>query len=151
MNFHFLRPIFHIFRKELLEIQRDNILKLAIIIPLLQTTMFGFLQTTYGGGYALMICDEDNSRLSRQLMNTFQNSRSFFLAYLASEFGWVVAEVGRQPWAIQDMLPVKMAATHISVGHVQATFIMFFVLFAVLLLAEIKIMLKQIKIGPEGV
>ena len=75
---------------------------------------------------------------------------SFFLAYLASEMGWVVAEVGRQPWAIQDMLPVKMAATNIAAGHVQATFLLFFVLFTVLLLAEIKIMLKQIKIGPEG-
>jgi len=61
----------------------------------------------------------------------------------------VVAEVGRQPWAIQDMLPVKMAATNIGAGHVQATFLLFFVLFAILLLAEIKIMLKQIKIGPE--
>lgn len=76
---------------------------------------------------------------------------SFFLVYLASELGWVVAEVGRQPWAIQDMLPVKMAATSITTGSVQTTFIMFFVLFAILLLAEIKIMLKQINIGPEGV
>ncbi len=76
---------------------------------------------------------------------------SFFLALTASEFGWVVAEVGRQPWAIQNLLPVKMASTHIGVGHVQATFFMFFVVFTVLLLAEIKIMLKQIKIGPEGV
>jgi cytochrome d ubiquinol oxidase subunit I len=74
---------------------------------------------------------------------------SFFLVYLASELGWVVAEVGRQPWAIQDMLPVKMAATNISAGNVQATFVIFFVLFAVLMIAEIKIMLKQIKIGPE--
>jgi cytochrome d ubiquinol oxidase subunit I len=75
----------------------------------------------------------------------------FFITLLASEFGWVVAEVGRQPWAIQDMLPVKMATTNIAAGHVQATFFMFFILFAVLLLAEIKIMLKQIQIGPEGV
>lgn len=75
---------------------------------------------------------------------------SFFLAYLASEFGWVVAEVGRQPWAIQDMLPVKMAATNISAGHVQTTFFIFLVVFTLLLLAEIKIMLKQINIGPEG-
>jgi len=48
-------------------------------------------------------------------------------------------------------MPVKIATTNIGAGHVKATFIMFFVLFAVLLLAEIKIMLRQIKIGPEGV
>ncbi|OEU55411.1 MAG: cytochrome C oxidase subunit II, partial [Desulfobulbaceae bacterium S3730MH12] len=74
---------------------------------------------------------------------------SFFLALTASELGWVVAEVGRQPWAIQDLMPVKMATTDIAVGHVKTTFFMFFVLFGVLLLAEIKIMLRQIKIGPE--
>jgi len=74
---------------------------------------------------------------------------SFFLVLMASEFGWVVAEVGRQPWAIQDLLPVKVAATNIAAGHVATTFFIFFVLFAVLLIAEIKIMLKQIKIGPE--
>ncbi|MBW1634674.1 MAG: cytochrome ubiquinol oxidase subunit I [Deltaproteobacteria bacterium] len=76
---------------------------------------------------------------------------SFFMALTASELGWVVAEVGRQPWAIQDLMPVKVATTNIAAGHVKATFFMFFVLFAVLLLAEIKIMLRQIKIGPEGV
>jgi cytochrome d ubiquinol oxidase subunit I len=75
---------------------------------------------------------------------------SFFLALIASELGWVVAEVGRQPWAIQDLMPVKMATTDIAVGHVKTTFFMFFVLFGVLLLAEIKIMLRQIKKGPEG-
>lgn len=31
------------------------------------------------------------------------------LAYIASQAGWVVAEVGRQPWAIQDLLPVNAA------------------------------------------
>ncbi len=46
-------------------------------------------------------------------------------------------------------MPVKMATTDIAVGHVKTTFFMFFVLFGVLLLAEIKIMLRQIKIGPE--
>ena len=75
---------------------------------------------------------------------------SFFLALTASELGWVVAEVGRQPWAIQGLMPVKVATTDIAVGHVKTTFFMFFVLFGVLLLAEIKIMLRQIKKGPEG-
>jgi len=76
---------------------------------------------------------------------------SFFLAMISSQVGWIVAEVGRQPWAIQNLLPVKMATTKIAAGHVQTSLLIFFVLFAVLLIAEIKIMLKQIKIGPEGV
>jgi cytochrome d ubiquinol oxidase subunit I len=75
---------------------------------------------------------------------------SFFMMYLGSELGWVVAEVGRQPWAIQDMLPVKVASTNIGAGNVATTFFIFLTLFTVLLIAEIKIMLRQIKIGPEG-
>ncbi len=75
---------------------------------------------------------------------------SFFLGHVAGQMGWVVAEVGRQPWAIQGLMPVKVATTNIGVGHVQATFFIFLGLFALLLIAEIKIMLKQISIGPEG-
>lgn len=76
---------------------------------------------------------------------------SYFLGLVAQQTGWIVAEVGRQPWAIQGLLPVKVATTNLAVGHVQATFFMFLGLFTLLLIAEIKIMLKQISIGPEGV
>jgi len=74
---------------------------------------------------------------------------SILLGYIASELGWIVAEVGRQPWTIQDILPVGVATSHLSVGSVQTTFFMFLILFTVLLIAEIKIMLAQIKKGPE--
>ncbi len=76
---------------------------------------------------------------------------SFFVMLLASELGWVVAEVGRQPWAIQDMLPVKMASTSLASGNVKTTFFIFLVLFTVLMIAEVRIMIQQIKIGPEEV
>jgi cytochrome d ubiquinol oxidase subunit I len=71
------------------------------------------------------------------------------LGYLAGESGWVVAEVGRQPWAIQDMLPVGMATSQLATGAVQTTFWMFAVLFTFLLIAEIKIMFTQVKKGME--
>jgi cytochrome d ubiquinol oxidase subunit I len=73
----------------------------------------------------------------------------FFLSLIAHEAGWVVAEVGRQPWAIQGLLPVTVARTNLTTGTVQTTFFMFLVLFAILLFAEIRIMAKQISIGPE--
>lgn len=72
------------------------------------------------------------------------------LGYIAAEAGWIVAEVGRQPWAIQDLMPVGIAATKISTTNVQISFWMFAALFTLLLIAEIKIMTKQIKIGPNG-
>lgn len=72
------------------------------------------------------------------------------LAYIASQAGWVVAETGRQPWAIQDMLPTCAAVSRLQTGSVQLTFFLFLILFTILLIAEINIMLKAIKKGPEG-
>jgi cytochrome d ubiquinol oxidase subunit I len=72
------------------------------------------------------------------------------LGYIAGEAGWVVAEVGRQPWAIQDLMPVGVAATQIATTNVIISFFMFATLFTALLIAEIKIMTTQIKIGPDG-
>jgi cytochrome d ubiquinol oxidase subunit I len=71
------------------------------------------------------------------------------MAYLASQFGWIVTEVGRQPWVIQDLMPSITAVSNINVGSVKLTFVLFAVVFTVLLIAEIKIMLKQIHIGPK--
>lgn len=72
------------------------------------------------------------------------------LGYIAAEAGWIVAEVGRQPWAIQDLMPVGVAVTNISSTNVMITFWMFAVLFTALLIAEIKIMTKQISLGFNG-
>ncbi|HHH19067.1 MAG TPA: cytochrome ubiquinol oxidase subunit I [Campylobacterales bacterium] len=72
------------------------------------------------------------------------------LGYIAGEAGWIVAEVGRQPWAIQGMLPTGMATSNVAVTAVQTTFWLFAIIFTVLMIAEIKIMLKQIKLGMEG-
>lgn len=72
-----------------------------------------------------------------------------FLGYVASEAGWIVAEVGRQPWAIEGLLPVDVASTGLAAGTVQATFFVFLILFTTLLIAEVRIMLKQISLGPE--
>ena len=72
------------------------------------------------------------------------------LGYIAEQVGWIVAEVGRQPWAIQDVLPVQAAISNISTDSVKITFFLFAVLFTALMVAEIRIMLGQIKKGPEN-
>ena len=71
------------------------------------------------------------------------------LAYIASMSGWIVAEVGRQPWTIQDLLPTVAAVSQIDASAVQITFVLFVIVFTALLIAEIKIMTKQIHIGPK--
>lgn len=70
------------------------------------------------------------------------------LVYLCSQSGWVVAEVGRQPWAIQNLLPLQAAVSKLEASSVMLTFIVFLVLFTILLIAELNIMFKAIKHGP---
>jgi cytochrome d ubiquinol oxidase subunit I len=69
------------------------------------------------------------------------------LAYIASESGWLVAEFGRQPWTIQDMLPTWVSVSDIGSSAVALTFFLFLGLFTLMLAVEINIMLKQIKKG----
>lgn len=91
------------------------------------------------------------------LKDKIENNRLFLklaivtipMAYISSEFGWLVAEFGRQPWTIQGLLPTWMSTSHLNAGTVQFTFWLFFVLFTILLIVELKIILRQIKLGPK--
>jgi cytochrome d ubiquinol oxidase subunit I len=64
--------------------------------------------------------------------------------WVCSQAGWIVAEVGRQPWAIQDIMPVNAAVSDLNAGSVQLTFWLFALVFTVFLVAEISILLRQI-------
>ncbi len=72
------------------------------------------------------------------------------LAWLAQEAGWMVAEFGRQPWVVQDYMPTLSAVSNIDQTSVIITFFLFAVVFTVLLIAELKIMLNQIKQLKDG-
>jgi len=71
------------------------------------------------------------------------------LAYIASQAGWIVAEVGRQPWVIQDLMPTMTAVSKIDSSAVMITFWLFAVTFVALAIAEVRIMVKQITKGPK--
>ena len=71
------------------------------------------------------------------------------LVYLAGQAGWIVAEVGRQPWVIEGLLPVKAAVSSVSVAAVQTTFFIFVVIFTLFLIIELRILTNAIKKGPE--
>ena len=70
------------------------------------------------------------------------------LVYICGECGWIVAEVGRQPWTIQDLLPVNVAVSGTNSAEVITTFFIFLGIFALFLLIEIRIMINAIKKGP---
>ena len=71
------------------------------------------------------------------------------LVYLAGQAGWVVAEAGRQPWAIEGLLPVNAAVSSLSVGAVQTTFFIFVAVFTLFLAIELRILFKAIVKRPE--
>lgn len=64
------------------------------------------------------------------------------LMWICSEAGWAVAEVGRQPWTVQDLLPTKAAISAIPEASVVTTFWIFATIFTLLLIAEVSIMVK---------
>jgi cytochrome d ubiquinol oxidase subunit I len=124
------------------------------VIPNVPITFYSFHLMVYLGMYFILLFTvvlylvrtgklEDKRWLLRITIFTIP------FVYLASEAGWVVAEVGRQPWVIQDLMPVMAAASKIDASSVIITFSLFAALFTVLLIAEIMIMLKQIKLGPK--
>ena len=71
------------------------------------------------------------------------------LVYVAGQAGWIVAEVGRQPWVIEGLLPVKAAVSSVSVAAVQTTFFIFVAIFTLFLMIELRILTNAIKKGPE--
>ncbi len=77
---------------------------------------------------------------------------SIVIVWICSQAGWITAEVGRQPWVIQDILPTRAAISDIAASSVITTFFMFAVVFTVLLIAEMSIMATQInKYSKENI
>ena len=125
-------------------------------VPPVAISFYSFHIMVILGSFFILLCAAFlfygiKGRLEGKVFLNLIGLVSFFLALAASQAGWVVAEVGRQPWAIQGLLPVTVARSNLTTGTVQTTFFMFLVTFTVLLLAEVRIMSKQIGKGPEEV
>ena len=124
------------------------------LIPPVPLTFYSFHIMVLAGGYLLMIfavllflaC---KNHLDKYRWILWAVMLGMPAAWMATESGWIVAEVGRQPWVIQDLMPTMVAVSNINTASVQITFALFFIVFTALLIAEIKIMLKQIKLGPN--
>ncbi|MEM9634474.1 MAG: cytochrome ubiquinol oxidase subunit I [Pseudomonadota bacterium] len=71
------------------------------------------------------------------------------LPWIACEMGWFVAEYGRQPWIIESMLPTSVAHSSLTVTEVLLTLAGFVALYSTLLVVEVALMIKYIRIGPD--
>lgn len=72
------------------------------------------------------------------------------LPHLANEFGWIAAEVGRQPWAVYRVLKTADAASPVvPAGNILFSLIMFLLVYALIAVVGGSILVKMIKKGPE--
>ena len=72
------------------------------------------------------------------------------LPWVAVECGWIVAELGRQPWVIEGVLPTAVAVSNLGASTVLLTIIGFVALYTVLLVIEMKLLLEAIRKGPDA-
>jgi cytochrome d ubiquinol oxidase subunit I len=71
------------------------------------------------------------------------------LPWVAAELGWIVAEYGRQPWAIAGVLPTFLAVSPIPAANVALSLTGFVVFYSVLAVIDVYLLRKYIRRGPE--
>lgn len=89
----------------------------------------------------------------RQKLNTRWFLWAAFLSlplpWVAAELGWVVAEVGRQPWVIQGILPTFLGTSSLTTTSLFTSVAGFVTLYSLLACVEVYLMIKYIRLGPE--
>lgn len=119
-------------------------------VPPVALTFYSFRVMVLAGGYLLLFFLVMLYLSYRRSQHIESKWLAIFglitipVVWIASEAGWVVAEMGRQPWVIESLLPTRAAVSAIPASSVQLTFWMFVVVFTGLLAAEISIMCREI-------
>ncbi len=72
------------------------------------------------------------------------------LPWIAVETGWFVAEYGRQPWAIGEVLPTGVANSSLTTGDLLFSMILISALYTLFLIAEMYLMVKFARLGPSS-
>lgn len=72
------------------------------------------------------------------------------LPWIAAETGWFVAEYGRQPWTISGVLPTHLSVSSLSSGQLWLSLSGFALFYTVLLVIEMYLMFKYVRLGPSS-
>ena len=92
------------------------------------------------------------------LRNEIEHQRGFLrlalwsipVPFIACEMGWVVAEVGRQPWTVYQILPTWMSASTHSVAYMAFSLTGFVVLYSIFIAVEMYLMVRAVRAGPDA-
>lgn len=119
-------------------------------IPPVALTFYSFRVMVIVGSYLILFflvvlfAAYRKQWLQREKWLQWTAMMTLLLVYLCSQAGWIVAEVGRQPWTVQDLLPTCAAISDIPSASVITTFWIFAAIFTMLLIAEVSIMCRYI-------
>jgi cytochrome d ubiquinol oxidase subunit I len=72
------------------------------------------------------------------------------LPWIAAECGWIVAEYGRQPWTISEVLPTHLSVSSVTVGQIVFSLGGFIAFYTALLVVELYLMFKYARLGPSS-
>ena len=72
------------------------------------------------------------------------------LPWIAIEVGWIVAEYGRQPWAVDGVLPTFLGVSRTSVGNVWLSLTGFVIFYSALAVVDAFLLVRTIGRGPDG-
>jgi cytochrome bd ubiquinol oxidase subunit I len=97
--------------------------------------------------FAVVLWDASHRNFSRRWLQHVM-LWSLPLPWVAAELGWIVAEYGRQPWAIDGVLPTFLAVSSVSGAQVLFTLAGFVLFYSALLVVDVTLMLKYIRMGP---
>jgi len=70
--------------------------------------------------------------------------------WIAAELGWIVAEYGRQPWSIGEVLPTLLSTSTLSTGDLIGSIIALVVLYTAFMIAAAYLMVKFVRLGPSS-
>ncbi|AEI74859.1 cytochrome ubiquinol oxidase subunit I [Candidatus Moranella endobia] len=72
------------------------------------------------------------------------------LPWIAIESGWFIAEYGRQPWAIGEILPTAIANSTLTTGDILFSMVLICGLYTFFLAVEMYLMFKFARLGPSS-
>lgn len=107
--------------------------------------LFIILVMAYSGYHMYRGTIYDNKRLLTGLLYLLP------LPYIANTFGWIVAEVGRQPWAVYGVLTTAEAVSNVSAAEVMISLVFFLSVYTFLGILMVYLMVKEVKKFDEDI
>ncbi|HHW06450.1 MAG TPA: cytochrome ubiquinol oxidase subunit I [Clostridia bacterium] len=126
-------------------------------IPPVKPVFWSFRLMVLSGGLMILLAI---AAFFRSRSGQPENSRGLLkvlpwaiaLPYIANTAGWVVAEMGRQPWIVYGLQKLDQAISpNVSAGAVLLTLSVFTVVIGLLVIADAYLLVKYAKLGPEGI